>query len=122
MFGGALWGAYFFAALALKELTSFEETYKKAFNTSQLLFNLINSLPGIDITSFKNGSNIFLVKLSPTINPEKFRQTLSEHAIYLDPNQRPSRTFTINVNTSLLRQTKERIATSVQNALHSACV
>ena len=122
MFGGALWGAYFFAALALKELTSFEETYKKAFSTSQLLFSLINSLPGISIIAFKNGSNIFLVKLSPTINPAKFRQTLSEHAIYLDPNQRPSRTFTINVNTSLLRQTKERIAESVKNALHSASV
>ena len=122
MFGGALWGAYFFAALALKELTSFEETYKKAFMTSELLFSLINNLSGIRITAFKNGSNIFLVRLSPTINPEKFRQALSEYAIYLDPNQRPSRTFTINVNTSLLRQTKERIAESVKKALRSASV
>ena len=120
MFGGALWGAYFFAALAVKELTSFEENYKKAFDASQLLFSLINSLPGISVTALKNGSNIFLVKLSPNINPDRFNLALAERAIYLDPNQRPSRTFTINVNTSLLRQTNERIAASIKTALSSA--
>ena len=87
---------------------------------SQLLFNLINSLSGISITAFKNGSNIFLVKLSPSINPEKFKTALSKHSIYLDPNQSPNHTFTISVNTSLLRQTKEQIVESTKHAIHIA--
>lgn len=120
MFGGALWGCYFFAALALEEVTGFQEKLEQAFTKSKSLFSQINDLSGIKIISMKNGSNIFILQLSQDIDSSKFSEALSKDNIYFDSAKIRRNTFTININTSLLRQSNEAIFQSVKSALEYA--
>ena len=122
MFGGALWGAYLFAALAIEELDGFEERFVGAYRKFTELIRSINELAEIQISSLENGSNIFQMHISEKVEYEQFYKSLANKGIYLAPRNSTSNLLTISINTSILRRSNEQILIDFREALNSSIV
>jgi len=117
MFGGGLSSAFFAAALALKGCDGFEERFSTAMKKAAGLFARINTLEGIDIGQYENGSNIFPVKLSSNVDTERFISALREHWVFVYPDESGSGRLHLTVNTTILRQSNDDLFTAFKDAL-----
>ena len=104
MFGGGLALSWMAAGLALRGAEGFAERLAAAMVQATPLFDRLNTLSGIEIGQFENGSNMFPVMLEEDVNVEAFVGALQEHEIFVSPGQEG---FYLTVNTTLLRQTND---------------
>ena len=102
--------------MALHTLDGFNERYKGAINTANILFEKFNKLDEIEISPIKNGSNIYKMKLSKNVNTATFLKNLFSHNILLS---RPNESGEINlmVNESIQRQNPEVLFKAFQASL-----
>ena len=117
MFGGALASAYMGAALALKGIEGFEERFAAAMDQATSLFTRLNTLSGIKVGRFENGSNIFPVELNPSIEVDAFISALRRHSVFVYPDEAEPRRIYLTVNTTILRQNKDDLSEAFEDAL-----
>ena len=116
MFGGGLSGAALAAALALDGLDGFERRFADAMLKAGNLFDELNRMPGISVEAYEHGSNIFRLTLPDGADGEKFTASLASFGVfaYADDDNRSS--IHLTVNTTILRQTNERITSAFRTA------
>ena len=117
MFGGSLASSYLAAALALKGIEGFEQRFAAAMAQAIRLFDRLNTFSDVNIDRFEHGSNIFPMKLTPKIDINSFTSVLSEHSIFVYPDEIELETIYLTVNTSILRQTNDSLFEAFTSAL-----
>ena len=120
MFGGGLASASIAAALALEGIEGFEERFADAMERASILFARLNSLPGIAVRRFENGSNIFPLELDSERDFEKFVSALRQRSIFVYPDEADSRCAYLTVNTTILRRSPDDLYSAFHDALRAA--
>lgn len=118
LFGGGLPASYFAAALALEGAKGFEERLGAAMDKAGLLFERLNSLPGIHVGRYENGSNIFPVDFDDGVDAHLAAEKLAERSVFIHPREGSQDDFALTVNTTILRQTNDEIVDAFSAALH----
>ena len=116
MFGGGLAQAALPAALALSALAGFEEAFGAAMDKAADLFEEIDRAPGLSITPFEHGSNIFPMTVDPAIDPVRLAGSLSRRGIFIYPQGR-SATVDLHVNVTVLRRPNREISAAFAEAV-----
>lgn len=117
LFGGGLPASYFAAALALEGAKGFEERLAAAMDKAGLLFDRLNSLPGISVGRYENGSNIFPVDFDDGVDAHLVAEKLAERGVFIHPREGSQDSFALTVNTTILRQTNDDIVDAFSAAL-----
>jgi threonine aldolase len=118
VFGGTVFGAWPYAAVALHYLEGFEDRFQKAIQQSKDLFKQLNQLSGITIKPVPNGTYIHHLLLDKGINHPKLSGHLSEKnniEIYSRPE--PAGHITLRLTETLLHQSNEQIVKAFKAAL-----
>lgn len=121
VFGGTVFGAWPYAAVALHYLEGFEERFQKAVKQSKELFMELNKLPGISIQSVPNGTYIHHLMLDKAIDSQKLSDHLFEKSnieIYGRPEQAGH--ITLRLTETLLNQSNDQMVKAFQAALAAA--
>ena len=84
------------------------------------LFKRLNTLPGIEIKEFDNGSNIFPLRIAPGVNVERLIECLHQRNIFLYPDEAAGIVSSLTVNTTLLSQSNEAIFQAFREALNAS--
>ena len=116
MFGGGLAQAGLVAALALRGLAGFEEVFATAMNRAKDLFFDIGRLPGLSVTPFENGSNIFPLRIAGPTSPVRLAESLAQRGVFIYPED-GSDTVDLHVNSTVLRRPREALAVIFADAL-----
>ena len=117
MFGGSLPSAGFAAALALNGIKNFQRDYKEALDRAQNLFRFVDSIEGIDILPYENGTNIFKVLIDENISAIDLKLDLAGSDIFVSTETLLEQDFDITINTTLLRQPISNIRSSLERFL-----
>jgi threonine aldolase len=117
--GGSMYGNWANAAMALHRLEGIESRLQKTIKNSVEIFTSLNKLPDIKINQLDGGTNIYMLKLSSSVNGKKMREILAEQGILMgNPNN--NNEIRITVNETLLHKDNKVIIDSFKNALKSA--
>ena len=120
MFGGGLASSYFAAALTLQGLEGFEVRFQEAMDQAKILLHQLSELPGLQVSEFKHGSNIFPMRLDDSVDSNRFIELLRTSDIFVYPEEGSSTLSSLTVNTTILRQSADTILSAFRDAL-SAC-
>jgi threonine aldolase len=74
--GGAMYGNWANAAMALHRMDGFEARLQKAILASKEIFAALNKLPGIKVSALDGGTNMYAVELDKKIERKKLRDAL----------------------------------------------
>lgn len=117
--GGSMYGNWTNAAMALHRLEGIEARLQKTIKNSEEIFTSLNKLPDIKINPLDGGTNIYVLRLSPSVNGKKMRELLSGQGILLgNPNN--NNEIRITVNETLLYKDTGAIIESFKSAVKSA--
>ena len=117
LFGGGLPASYFAAALALSGSRGFEERFGAAMDKAVRLFEELNTLSGISVGRFENGSNIFPVDFDDGVDAHLVAERLAGRGVFVYPQEGQQDSFTLTVNTTILRQSNDEIVGAFSAAL-----
>ena len=117
MFGGGLASSYFAAGLALRGTAGFEERFQEALNKGRDLFRRLNKLPGIQVSEFEHGSNIFPLEFAAGVDTERVVDRLRKREVFLYPDEGADSISRLTVNTTILRQSNDTIFQAFKEAL-----
>ncbi len=109
MFGGGLPGSALAAALALDGLDGFEERFGQAMSRARALFSDLDTIPGLGVRAYENGSNIFRLELAPGADTRRLVRKLALALVFVSVDESDDSSIHLTVNTSVLRQTSEEI-------------
>ena len=107
----------FAAALALQGLDGFEARFQDAMDRAKLLFHQLNKLPGLQVSEFKYGSNIFPMNLDDSVDSSRFIEVLRGRDIHVYPEEGSSTLSSLTVNATILRQPADAILSAFRDAL-----
>ncbi len=119
MFGGGLAQASLIAALALHGLPAFDEKFASALEKGKRLFIDIDRIPGMSVTPFEHGSNIFPLTLEDTIDLDRFAKALAGSGVFIYPED-GVRPVDMHVNTTMLRRPNDELAAVFTSAAEQA--
>jgi threonine aldolase len=117
MFGSGLSSSAFAAALALDGIDGFEDRFAKAMAQGQVLLDELNRIDGIHLGQYEHGSNIFPLTLDGSIDIDALADRLKESWIFVPTTPDNYGRHHLTVNTTLLRQSNDEIATAFRQAL-----
>ena len=120
MFGGGLSSASLAAALALRGMDGFEARFGEAMSKAAGLFGELNELRGLSVKAYEHGSNIFRLRLGEDVDTESFIRELSDRLVFVSADEYDSAKAHLTVNTTILRQTNDEIASAFEAALEIA--
>ncbi len=121
IFGGSIFGAWPYAAVALHYLEGFEERFQKTVQQSKELFRQLNQLSGITIKSVPNGTYIHHLLLDKNIDSRKLSKQLREnHNIKIYGRPEKAGHITLRLTETLLNQTNEQVVKAFKAALAAA--
>jgi threonine aldolase len=120
MFGGSLPGAWMAAALVLRGVEGFEERFAAALARGRALCAALGALPGVDATPFPDGSNIFPLRLAPSLDRARFAAALLERDIVVSADAAPTDFVALTVNTTILRRPLDELVAAFAAALRAA--
>ncbi|MBT1708358.1 aminotransferase class I/II-fold pyridoxal phosphate-dependent enzyme [Fulvivirgaceae bacterium PWU5] len=113
--GGAMYGNWANAAMALHRMEGFEARLQNAIQASKAIFAALNKLPGVKISTLDGGTNIYTLDLDKEIDRKKLRDTLRESNILM-PIPDGDRAM-LMVNETLLYQPVEYIVNTFKKGL-----
>ncbi len=119
MFGGGLAQSALVAALALHGLPGFEERFAAALEKGTRLFRDIDRIPGLSITPFEHGSNIFPLDLGEAIDLVRFTGVLADRGVFIYP-QDGVRPVDLHVNATMLRRPNDELVETFAKAAAQA--
>jgi threonine aldolase len=116
VFGGGLYQAWPYAAVALHYLDGFSERNQKAIATARALFARLEKHPRFRVERIPNGTNIFKlhVKDAPVV---KYHAALSSLKVHVGRPGKDGSPFVLVVNESLNRRSAEELARAFIEAL-----
>ena len=117
MFGGGLASACLSAALALQGVVGFEERFSAAMSQAAELFERVNTLSDVRVGRYANGSNIFPLHLSASVDFDRFASALKERWIFVYPDENQVGVGHLAVNTTILRRSNEDVFEAFEYAL-----
>jgi threonine aldolase len=120
MFGSGLASAGFAAALAYRGMDGFEGRFAEAMSKGKALIGLINELEDIRVEQPANGSNLFRINLDSRVNIARFLAALRQRSVFLFPDDTDPNGYHLTINTTVLRQSNETIASAFKEALKEA--
>lgn len=74
--GGAMYGNWANAAMALHRMEGFETRLQNAIQASKTIFAALNKLPGIKISALDGGTNMYAIELDKRLDRKKLRDAL----------------------------------------------
>jgi threonine aldolase len=113
--GGAMYGNWANAAMALHRMEGFEARLQNAIQASRAIFAALNKLPGVKISPLDGGTNMYLLELDIKIERKKLRGALRE-ANVLMPIPDGNRAM-LTVNETLLYQSVDYIVNAFKKGL-----
>jgi len=119
MFGGGMPQVWPFASVALHYLDGFLDNYKESLKQADLLFDLLQKHPEIEINKIEQGSNVFQMKLQ-NYNVKKFKQALELNNIFLPSANAKDGFIYFKINPSILRKSVKELAQLFLEALKDA--
>lgn len=118
--GGTVYQNWINAAMALYHLEGLDDRLKTMVKKATELFDQLNQLPGIKISSFKGGSNIFDLQVAQHVNLAKLRETLNKRYNIFMPGRRGDDPIKLTVNETLLTRDNQQIVDAFKKSLASA--
>ena len=115
MYGGGLYQAWPYAAVALHYLQGFEERFARAVAISEDWIRRMAGIDGISIERIPSGTNLFRLRLTRG-NTAAFQQQLLARGIALGDVSNNG-AFTIGVNETLLRTTPAELTEAFTRAI-----
>ena len=109
LFGGGLPEAWPYAAVVLHYLDGFEAELKRAVETSEAFFALLEKDSAFGIEKVPNGSNLVKVIVKGT-NLQGFREKLKSKGVLLRSPSEDLGGFVVNVNPTMNRTNAENLA------------
>lgn len=96
--GGNMYGNWANAAMALYRLQGMEARLQTAIKRANAIFEALNKLPGVKVTSMPGGTNIYNLDLSKEINGKKMHENLrKDYNIMLSlPNENNHSLLSVN--------------------------
>ena len=117
MFGGSLSSSYIAAALALKGSEDFEARFAASMERATVLLAGLDTLEGITVERFRNGSNIFPIILGPEVGAEVFVAALRRRAVFVYTDDHEPSRIPLTVNPTILRRSTEELVEAFREAL-----
>ena len=115
--GGAMYGNWTNAAMALQRLEGFEGRLQESVKRADQIIAALNKMPGVKIAAIPGGTNIYNFELSKNIDSKKLRDTLrKDHAIAL-PGFNQNNQAQLSINETLLYQTPDSIMSAFKKSL-----
>lgn len=114
--GGAMYGNWANAAMALHRMEGFETRLQNAIQASKAIFAALNKLPGVKIGALDGGTNIYTLDLDKKIDRKKLRDTLRESNILMPIPDGDNRAM-LMVNETLLYQPVDAIVNAFKKVL-----
>jgi threonine aldolase len=113
--GGAMYGNWANAAMALHRLEGFEARLQNAIQASKTIFAALNKLPGVKISALDGGTNMYTLELDKKIDRKKLRDALREANVLVPiPDANNSM---LTVNETLLYQSVDYIVGAFKKGL-----
>ena len=109
VFGGGLYQAWPYAAVALHYLQGFAERYQNAVKASRTLFERLEKHPRFKIEQIPNGTNIVRLHLSE-VDTAKYQQALREQGVFVPIRDSNFAGLELMINESLNRLPVEDLA------------
>lgn len=115
MFGGGLYQAWPFAAVALHYADGFVERFQKSIPVAESLLTALGRMEGVTIGRIQQGTNLFGLRV-PAAKAAPMRERLAREGIRLGaPNQNGQ--FTVAVNETLAWRTAPELIDAFTKAL-----
>ena len=115
--GGAMFGNWANAAMALHRLEGIDERMKSVVSRSAEIFSALNKLPGIKITALEGGTNIYQLQLGKEVDAKKFHSALrTTYFIRMQMPDKNNKAF-ITANESLLNRDAAFVIDAFSKAL-----
>lgn len=109
IYGGTVFQSWCNTAVALHYLDGLDQRWSKVVQTANDLITELNNIDGVNISSLKNGTNIFDLKLDDTINLKELARHLhKEHDMYLGRANEQG-IVKLTINESLMSRDLEEI-------------
>jgi threonine aldolase len=117
--GGSMYGNWTNAAMALHRLEGFETRLKSAIASSREIFSALNQFSGIKIEPLPQGTNIYSIKLSKSIDARKMQTKLNQEFNIRMPMPNAENQGTLTVNETLLYQSADYIISAFKKSMGS---
>ncbi len=115
--GGAMYGNWTNAAMALHRLEGFEKRLSEAIIAGKEIASSLNQLPGIKIEPLPGGTNIYSIKLAKNIDAKKMQTKLNQEFNIRMPMPNSANEGTIMINETLLYQPVAYIVNAFKKSL-----
>ncbi len=118
VFGGTLYQAWPFAAVALRSLGDFSERFGRAVACSRELAALLDAHPRFEVESFKAGTNIFRLRVQG-VDGETYRGQLEKRGVILRKPEKAGdpASFLLSVNESINRRSARELSKTFVESL-----
>ncbi|HEX2845975.1 MAG TPA: aminotransferase class I/II-fold pyridoxal phosphate-dependent enzyme [Chitinophagaceae bacterium] len=118
--GGNQFGNWLNAAMALHRLEGMEERLQQSIARFKEIMNALNQLPGLNITAYEGGTNIYSMQLPPAIIPRKFADTLQDKYFIRMPVPDDKGNCKISVNETLLYRDPNFVIHAFKDSIKTA--
>jgi threonine aldolase len=120
IFGGTMYQCWPNAAMALHYLEGFEKRMTAAKVQADWLFNELNKMPEIKVTSFNNGTNIFQVKYDERVSTRAFSERLAKNYGIIVSGYTNEGMGRITVNESIIKRERQELLEAFKDSLIAA--
>jgi threonine aldolase len=117
MFGGCLYQAWPFAAAALHFFDGLLDRLTAAMGAAKRLMEMLSAEPDFNARMIQGSCHIFRLELTPSVNPDDFRQRLAQTSILLPKPENTFHGFLMRVNESLNQMPMDQLAGQFKKAL-----
>lgn len=118
--GGNQFGNWLNAAMALHRLEGLEDRLQQSIARFKEIMNILNQLPGLNITAYGGGTNIYSMQLPPAIASRKFADTLRDKYFIRIPAPDDKGSCKITVNETLLYRDVNFVTHAFKDSIKAA--
>ena len=118
--GGNVFQSWQNTAVALHHLEGIEDRWEQVVKTSTKLIAELNKIDGISISNIKNGTNIYDLQISDSIDPKVMVKFLSENHNILVRHANENNIAKFAVNESILRRYFDDILSTMKSGIDKA--
>jgi threonine aldolase len=117
--GGNMFGNWLNAAMASYKLDGIEARLQEAIQRSKEIFDSLNQIPGMKVSSLDGGTNIYAIKFPPGLQGQKFGERLNTYFIRM-PRPDANGDGKVSVNETLLYREPKYIIDAIKDSLNKA--
>ena len=117
--GGSVFTNWPNAAMALHHLEGIDSRLQKMVSQSKELFSLLHQIQELEISGFKDGTNSFNLRVSPTLNVKRFKDSLRNNYITTG-TLHDDGVIKMKINETLLYQDNDRIFKAFHDAVSAS--